>query len=234
MQARPPLTAQGTAGDVFVLSLAPGGGLRWVKGFGQLQSFERTMLLEGIDYLWRDHLKAMDHLRGGIGLRGYGQRNPLLEYKKEGFEMFGMMMELWDERAVGRIYQPMLRDALTENTVRHLGQAGAAQRSPAEAAWEAAHEVARPVMFAILIIVVVFLPLFALQSMEGRMFKPLAMTMIFALIGSLLASLIVVPALGALIEAGRASAQDIDDFADNLRGRVAADGRLIADRFRAR
>jgi preprotein translocase subunit SecA len=86
----------------------------------QLAAFECTMLLEGIDYLWRDHLKAMDHLRGGIGLRGYGQRNPLLEYKKEGFEMFGMMMELWDERAVSRIFQPMMRDTLTEGTIARL------------------------------------------------------------------------------------------------------------------
>ena len=86
----------------------------------QLAAFECTMLLEGIDFLWRDHLKAMDHLRGGIGLRGYGQRNPLLEYKKEGFEMFGMMMELWDERAVSRIFQPMMRDTLTEGTIARL------------------------------------------------------------------------------------------------------------------
>ncbi len=85
-----------------------------------LESFEQNMLLEGIDFLWRDHLKAMDHLRGGIGLRGYGQRNPLLEYKKEGFQMFGMMMDLWDERAVGRIFQPMMHDRLTEGTISQL------------------------------------------------------------------------------------------------------------------
>ncbi len=85
-----------------------------------LGSFEQNMLLEGIDYLWRDHLKAMDHLRGGIGLRGYGQRNPLLEYKKEGFQMFEMMMDLWDERAVSRIFQPMMHDRLTEGTISQL------------------------------------------------------------------------------------------------------------------
>ena len=86
----------------------------------QLAAFERTMLLEGIDNLWKDHLKAMDHLRGGIGLRGYGQRNPLLEYKKEGFQMFNMMMDLWDERAVSRIFQPMMHDTLTEGTIARL------------------------------------------------------------------------------------------------------------------
>jgi len=95
----------------------------------QLGAFERTMLLEGIDNLWKDHLKAMDHLRGGIGLRGYGQRNPLLEYKKEGFEMFGMMMDLWDERAVSRIFQPMMHDTLTEGTIARLEERRKAQEA---------------------------------------------------------------------------------------------------------
>ena len=95
----------------------------------QLAAFESTMLLEGIDYLWKDHLKAMDHLRGGIGLRGYGQRNPLLEYKKEGFEMFGMMMDLWDERAVSRIFQPMMHDRLTEGTIARLEERRAKQEA---------------------------------------------------------------------------------------------------------
>jgi preprotein translocase subunit SecA len=64
---------------------------------------ERQLLLHFTDSLWRDHLLAMDRLRDGIGLRGYGQRNPLLEYKKEGFNMFMMMSALRDEAVVGRI-----------------------------------------------------------------------------------------------------------------------------------
>ena len=45
-----------------------------------------------VDNLWKDHLQGMDHLKDGIGLRGYAQKNPLTEYKKEGFEMFSGMM----------------------------------------------------------------------------------------------------------------------------------------------
>ena len=50
--------------------------------------FEKVIMLHTLDTLWKDHLLSMDHLKGGIGLRGYGQKNPLQEYKKEGFEMF--------------------------------------------------------------------------------------------------------------------------------------------------
>ncbi|MEK6704624.1 MAG: SEC-C metal-binding domain-containing protein, partial [Bdellovibrionota bacterium] len=49
-------------------------------------------LLTTIDHLWKDHLLAMDHLREGIGLQGYGQKDPLIEYKKQGYRFFEMMM----------------------------------------------------------------------------------------------------------------------------------------------
>ncbi len=55
--------------------------------------FARHFYLEEIDAQWIDHLKSMDQLREGIGLRGYGQKDPKIEYKKEGFEMFRQMME---------------------------------------------------------------------------------------------------------------------------------------------
>ena len=57
-------------------------GLRWEDGE-----------FRGIDQLWKDHLLNMDHLKEGIGLRGYGQRDPLTEYKKEAFDMFQEMMD---------------------------------------------------------------------------------------------------------------------------------------------
>ncbi|MEW6056093.1 MAG: preprotein translocase subunit SecA [Bdellovibrionota bacterium] len=56
-----------------------------------MRDLEKMVLLSTIDQLWKDHLLAMDHLRDGIGLRGYGQKDPLLEYKKEGFNYFNMM-----------------------------------------------------------------------------------------------------------------------------------------------
>ena len=54
---------------------------------------ERMVLLQVVDSLWKDHLLNMDHLKEGIGLRGYGQKDPLREYQREGFEMFDAMIE---------------------------------------------------------------------------------------------------------------------------------------------
>jgi preprotein translocase subunit SecA len=57
-----------------------------------MRQLEKMVLLTTIDHLWKDHLLAMDHLREGIGLQGYGQKDPLIEYKKQGFRFFEMMM----------------------------------------------------------------------------------------------------------------------------------------------
>ncbi len=61
-------------------------------GSDTLRQLEKMILLSTIDNLWKDHLLAMDHLREGIGLQGYGQKDPLIAYKKEGFRYFQMMM----------------------------------------------------------------------------------------------------------------------------------------------
>ncbi len=58
-----------------------------------LMYFSRHFCLEEIDHQWIDHLKAMEHLREGIYLRGYGQKDPKKEYKREGFELFAQMMQ---------------------------------------------------------------------------------------------------------------------------------------------
>jgi preprotein translocase subunit SecA len=60
-------------------------------GPGLLRYPERMIMLQVLDNLWREHLLAMDHLKEGIGLRGYAQKNPLNEYKKEGFDLFRQM-----------------------------------------------------------------------------------------------------------------------------------------------
>ncbi len=57
-----------------------------------MRTLERFLLLQSIDFHWKDHLLAMDYLREGIGLRGYGQKDPLIEYKKEGYNMFLEML----------------------------------------------------------------------------------------------------------------------------------------------
>jgi preprotein translocase subunit SecA len=59
---------------------------------GLMRQAERFFILQQIDTLWREHLQAMDALREGIGLRGYGQKDPLIEYKQEGYQMFLDMM----------------------------------------------------------------------------------------------------------------------------------------------
>ncbi len=56
-----------------------------------MRHLEKVFMLQAVDHQWKDHLLAMDHLKEGIGLRGYGQKDPLVEYKREGFEMFEEM-----------------------------------------------------------------------------------------------------------------------------------------------
>ncbi|MBN93826.1 MAG: preprotein translocase subunit SecA [Deltaproteobacteria bacterium] len=84
-------------------------------GEENLRYRERYFLLNVTDGLWKSHLQAMDHLRGGIGLRGYGQRNPLLEYKKEGFEMFQMMCDLREQHILEQLFENLAHErALTD------------------------------------------------------------------------------------------------------------------------
>ena len=70
--------------------------------------FARHFYLEDIDQQWIDHLKSMDQLREGIGLRGYGQKDPKIEYKKEGYEMFRQMMESLSATVASKLYRVRL------------------------------------------------------------------------------------------------------------------------------
>jgi hypothetical protein len=76
------------------------------KRFGEpmLRQLEKIIMLQTIDTLWKDHLLNMDHLKEGIGLRGYGQKNPLQEYQKEGFEMFEDMIHRIEEDVVQKLF----------------------------------------------------------------------------------------------------------------------------------
>ena len=65
---------------------------------------ERMIMLSVLDAQWKDHLRDMDHLKEGIGLRGYGQHDPLVEYKRESFEMFEAMMQRFQEDTVRYLY----------------------------------------------------------------------------------------------------------------------------------
>jgi preprotein translocase subunit SecA len=71
-----------------------------ILGPQQMRYHERIVMLSVLDGLWKDHLLAMDHLKEGIGLRGYAQQDPLVAYKRESFEMFeGMMLRFQEDTA---------------------------------------------------------------------------------------------------------------------------------------
>ena len=69
-----------------------------------MRELERRVLLEVIDRKWREHLYEMDYLKDGVGLRAYAQRDPLVEYQREGFDMFNQMMDGVKEEAVGFLF----------------------------------------------------------------------------------------------------------------------------------
>ncbi len=88
---------------------------------------------------------------------------------------------------------------VTENIVRHMGEESLASRTRLHVAHDAVRQVARPVIFSVFIIIVVFVPLFTLESLEGKMFRPLALTICFALLSSLAVSLTIVPVLAGMV-----------------------------------
>ena len=88
---------------------------------------------------------------------------------------------------------------MVENIVRHLSHQRDPNKSSLEQIREAAHDVQRPVFYAITIIITAYLPIFTLQSVEGRLFKPMAWTVAFALLGSLVFSMLVAPVLASFM-----------------------------------
>jgi len=74
-------------------------------GSDLMRHLERMVFLQIVDSKWKDHLYAMDNLREGIGLRAYGQRDPLLEYKREAFDMFGQMIATLGEEVVEAVFK---------------------------------------------------------------------------------------------------------------------------------
>jgi cobalt-zinc-cadmium resistance protein CzcA len=86
---------------------------------------------------------------------------------------------------------------MVENIVRHLHRKNGDSRTPAEKIKDAAHEVQRPVFYAIAIIITAYLPIFTLQRVEGRLFHPMAWTVAFALLGALIFSIVIAPVLAS-------------------------------------
>ena len=80
----------------------------WAEANLDMREFERVALLGAVDRHWMDHIDAMTELRDGIGLRAYGQRDPIVEYKREGYDMFEEMVRLIQEDTVRRLYFTVL------------------------------------------------------------------------------------------------------------------------------
>ena len=99
-------------------------------GDENMRDLEKVVMLRVVDAKWMDHLDAMDMLRQGIGLRAYGQKDPLIEYKIEAFDMFGQMIEHIQEDIVRYIYRVNIvttaqaEDRLAQATTSHGDDAG--------------------------------------------------------------------------------------------------------------
>ena len=94
LEAEPNLTADDLLERVLKAAEEAYNAKVAVIGKTAFAGFERSVMLQSIDTHWREHLAALDHLRQGIHLRGYAQKNPKQEYKREAFELFGQMLEL--------------------------------------------------------------------------------------------------------------------------------------------
>ena len=91
---------------------------------------ERMIMLSVLDTQWKDHLLNMDHLKEGIGLRGYGQHDPLVEYKRESFDMFEEMMQHFQEETVRYLYLMQILERPREDAAPPPGHDGGAGVHP--------------------------------------------------------------------------------------------------------
>jgi preprotein translocase subunit SecA len=89
-----------------------------------LRGVERTVMLQILDAAWKDHLLALDHLKEGINLRGYGQKDPLVEYKRESFDLFDAMKTRFEDTMVSQLFRvvPMSQEELEERRRRMAEQ----------------------------------------------------------------------------------------------------------------
>ncbi|MCH7665473.1 MAG: preprotein translocase subunit SecA [Acidobacteria bacterium] len=95
-------------------------------GTDLMRMFERDVLLRIVDHAWKDHLLALDHLKEGIGLRGYAQRDPKQEYKRESYELFQDMKERIEDTAIKTIFrlEPVSEEQMAQQRTRRQRPAG--------------------------------------------------------------------------------------------------------------
>ncbi len=96
-----------------------------------MRDVEKFIMLSVIDNLWTNHLDAIDNLRGGIGLRGYAQRDPLVEYKNEAFRMFEQLIFAVDDEIVHRIYKVQVQQQAPGVSETHTHADGTVHSGPA-------------------------------------------------------------------------------------------------------
>ena len=110
----------------------------WTDAQLDMREFERVALLGSVDRRWMDHIDAMTELRDGIGLRAYGQKNPLIEYEREGYDMFEEMSRLIQEDTVRRLYftvvaKPVERKQVAQPIAATHGDAEPEKKAPKRA-----------------------------------------------------------------------------------------------------
>ena len=110
----------------------------WEEAQLDMREFERVALLGSVDRRWMDHIDAMTELRDGIGLRAYGQKNPLIEYEREGYDMFEEMSHLIQEDTVRRLYftvvaKPVERKQVAQPTSASHGGSEPVKKAPKRA-----------------------------------------------------------------------------------------------------
>ena len=110
----------------------------WTDAQLDMREFERVALLGSVDRRWMDHIDAMTELRDGIGLRAYGQKNPLIEYEREGYDMFEEMSRLIQEDTVRRLYftvvaKPVERKQVAQPIAATHGGAEPEKKAPRRA-----------------------------------------------------------------------------------------------------
>jgi preprotein translocase subunit SecA len=93
-------------------------------GADAMRYHERMIMLSVIDAQWKDHLLSMDHLKEGINLRGYGQHDPLVEYKRESYDMFEAMMQRFQEETVRYLYLMQIMERPPDPAARPGGDVG--------------------------------------------------------------------------------------------------------------
>ena len=98
-----------------------------LAGHDVLRQFEKSVMLQTLDNLWKEHLAAMDHLRQGIHLRGYAQKNPKQEYKREAFELFTQMLEALKQQVVSVLCRVQVQEPDVDAIEEQRRQSEAAQ-----------------------------------------------------------------------------------------------------------